>query len=276
MESWLTEINFERPSPLRKAMSVLISNPIANYTPPGLLRALLKFGKSELAAANWKDPGGWRSMVISYDGKCHKTADKILVGASTISRALRNRRKLAGAILARLIDESPRQPAHVLCLGAGPGRIIADALCATRLQATATLVDLSNDAFEYGQRLMQGLGLADRVKYVVGDAREIGKILDKPVDIVKMLGLCEYLSDEQIVSIVQAVAAVMPPGAPLVVNSLSDRHGTDRFFRNVLGLHMIYRDVPRLQEILSQAGFGEFVAFPEPLGVYQVMVARRR
>ena len=69
MESWVNDIDFERLSPLRRGVKRAIINPIANYAPAGLVKSLLRFGKSELANANWHDPGGWRSMVISYDGK---------------------------------------------------------------------------------------------------------------------------------------------------------------------------------------------------------------
>ena len=270
-----TGIACERRGPLGRALSTFLFNPVANYTPAGLMRAVLKFTGSELAAANWKDPGGWRSMVISYNGRCYQIADKILVGAGTMSRALRNRRRLAAAILTGLIDHSPRQPAHVLCLGAGPGYIISDALSRAGKASWATLVDISPDAFEYGRELARRMGLAERMRFVLGDARDVRDMLAEPPDIVKMLGLCEYLTDEQISSIVQALAEVMPAGAPIVANSLSPAHGTDRFFRRVFGLNMTYRSSQELTDLMGKCGFGDFQAYPEPLGVYNVIVGRR-
>ena len=47
-------------------------------SPRSRLRALLRLGASDMAAANWDDPGGWRSMVISYEGNPPKIADRIL------------------------------------------------------------------------------------------------------------------------------------------------------------------------------------------------------
>lgn len=275
MESLLATIEFERQGPVGRALGKAFFNPIANVLPPAMLRAALKFGKSELALANWKDPGGWRSMVISYNGRPHQLADKILVSGGKMSRALRNRRRLAGAVIAKLIDESARKPAHVLCLGAGPGHIISDALCKAKSPATATLVDISSDAFAYGQELSRKLGLADRMKFILGDAREVKGMLAQPPDVVKMLGLCEYLTDEQIRSIVRAIAEVMPKGSAIVTNSLSDAHGTDPFFRRVFGLNMIYRTPRQLQELIEPSGFGDYQLLAEPLGVYSVMVARR-
>jgi hypothetical protein len=251
-------------------------NPMANYLPAGWLRGLLRFGKSELAAANWGDPGGWRSMVITYEATPRRLAAKVLGRAGAMPVALRNRRRLAGAVLADQIDRSPSPAPHVLCLGAGPGYIIADALLKARKCAHATLVDLSGEAFEFGQRHARQLGLADRMTFIQGDARDIHALLDQPPDVVKMLGLCEYLTDEQIVTIVTAIAGSTPPGTPLVTNTLSAAHGTDRFFRRVFGLHMNHLDACAIGRLLNQAGFEQTEALAEPLGVYHVIVARRR
>ncbi len=276
MESWVADIEFERTSLPGRLIKAILVDPLANYLPASLLRGLLRFGKSELAEANWNDPGGWRSMVISYDGRPKQLADKMLVGLGSVPKALRNRRKLASRLLARLIDSAGHEPAHVLCLGAGPGRIIIDAMSQAKRKARATLVDISSEAFDHGRRLAVENGVIEQVNYLQGDARDIDKLLEHRPDIVKMIGICEYLSDEEIVEIVGAVAGVMAPGGSIVFNSLSKAHGSDRFFRRVFGLHMNHRLPDQLKELLSSAGFGEFVAFPEPMGVYQVIVGRRQ
>ncbi len=275
MESWVADIEFERPSGVGRVMKKLLINPIGNHMPGKLLRGLLRFTRSELAKSNWIDPGGWRSMVISYDGSPERMVDRILVKSGTIPMAARNRKKLAARLIAKLIDQVAQQPAHVLCLGAGPGHIIMEAMAQAGHQAEATLVDISEDAFDYGRQLAERCGLRDRVRFIQGDVRDIKKMLDNRVDIVKMIGICEYLEDDQIVSIVKAVSGMMPPNASIVFNSLSNRHGTDAFFRRVFGLHMIHRSVEQLQSLMGQAGFCDFDSFAEPLMVYEVVVGKR-
>ncbi|MCL2701069.1 MAG: methyltransferase domain-containing protein [Phycisphaerae bacterium] len=270
---WTDGLVFERVSALRRGVKAALVHPLANYMPAALLRWVLRVTESELAAANWADPGGWRSMVISYDGKPRQIADKVLVSAGTMSMALRNRRLLGARALAKLIDAADTaEPAHVLCLGAGPGCIISDAMLQARRPSRATLVDLSADAFDYGRSLADRLGLSDRMRFVQGDVRDVAAMLDGRVDLVKMLGICEYLPDDVVVSIARAVHAVMPGGASIVLNSLSPAHGTDRFFRRVFGLHMIHRDASRLRDLMGQAGFGNFTTLREPLGVYDVII----
>ena len=276
VQGWLSDLEFERFGTVRRLLKKVLINPLANYMPAGLMRAVLRLTESELAAANWADPGGWRSMVISYDGNPRQIADKLLVHGGAMPMALRNRRRLAARLLARLIERAPVEPAHVLSLGAGPGIITTDALAQARRKAYATLVDLNADAFEYGREYARRAGAGNRVRFLAGDIRtHIHEMLDHPPDVVEMLGICEYLTDEQVVSIASAVNRVMAGGAPALFNSLSMAHGNDRFFRRVFGLHMNHRSARELQALMGQAGFGDFLSIPEPLGVYHVIIGRK-
>jgi 2-polyprenyl-3-methyl-5-hydroxy-6-metoxy-1,4-benzoquinol methylase len=276
MQGSTLDIEFERIGPLARLLRTTLVNPFANYAPAGLIRWLLRVTRSELAAANWADPGGWRSMVISYNGRCRQWADKLLVGTGAVPMALRNRRRLAARVLAGLIDACPHSPPEVLCVGAGPGMVIFDALSQARAAARATLIDLSDDAHDYARELARQRGLDDRVRFVTGDVRHIAPHLNGRVDIVKMLGICEYLADEQIVSMGQVLWEAMPTGGTVLFNSLSMRHGTDRFFRRVFGLHMIHRSVDALCQLMRRSGFGDFQSQAEPLGVYQVVTASKQ
>jgi len=265
---------FERLGAARRLIKGVLTDPVGNYLPAPWLKGLLRLGKSELAAANWADPGGWRSMVISYDGRPTQIADKILVHGGTLSMALRNRLRLASRLLTSLINTA-EPPARALCLGAGPGCIILRAMAQADVPCDATLVDLNANAFAYGRELARRYGLSERVRYVQGDVRDIGKMLDYPPSVVKMIGICEYLDDSQIVEIATRLAEVMPAGAPIVMNNITHKHGSDRFCRRVLGLHMNHRDVGQLTALMSMAGFGRFSVHDEPLGVYSVIVGYR-
>ena len=267
---------FERKGPVRRLIKRMFIDPLANYLPAGWLRGLLAFGKSELAAAHWADPVGWRSMVISYDDSPTQVADRILVGSGVMAMALRNRFRLVRRLLRDIINAGP-PPVQVLCLGAGPGRITLDAMASASEESRATLVDLNPEAFDYGRQLAEQHGLSDRVRFCEGDVRcGLGKMLTEPPHVVKMIGLCEYLTDEQVVEIAAAAGAVMPAGAPIIFNNITRRHGNDRFLRRVFGLHMNHRSVSALTRLMAQAGFGDFDVHPEPLGVYNVIVGYRR
>jgi len=272
---WISDLEFESHGPLRRTLRAYVANPFANYFPHAVQRAFFRIMRSELVAANWTDPGGWQSMVISYADRRKRIADKFLCTFGTMPMALRNRRKLAARVLTRLIDQTPDEPVEVLCLGAGPGHIINDAMREAKRRAHATLVDLSSAAFDYGRRLAESTGVCDRVRFIQGDVRDVARMLDRPPHIVKMLGICEYIDDECLTGIVRTVADVMPRGSHIVFNSLSKAHGTNRFFRRVFRLKMIHRSPERLQELLRPAGITDFTTLAEPLGVYHVIVGRK-
>lgn len=274
-ESWVADLEFERPGLLRRAIKAAVVNPFGNYFPAPIIKAALRALGSELAAANWHDPGGWESMVITYAHRRTHLADKLLCTLGTIPMALRNRRKLAARVIARLIDAADHEPVHVLCLGAGPGQIITDALRECRRQAHATLVDTSTEAFDYGRRLAAESGTDDRVRFIQSDVRDMHGKVDCPADIVKMLGICEYLTDGEVTEMACMAARDMAPGAAIVFNSLSLAHGTERFFRRVFGLRMIHRTPGHLQDLMRAARFSDFVSLPEPLGVYHVIIGRK-
>ncbi|MBM4018620.1 MAG: methyltransferase domain-containing protein [Planctomycetes bacterium] len=274
-QAWVEGVEFERSGRLRRALKAAIVNPLANYFPAPIQKALFWCLRSELAAANWSDPGGWQSMAICYHQRRRRLADKLLCTLGTIPMALRNRRKLAARVLVRLIDAAGHEPVEVLCLGAGPGHVVHDALVESRRRARATLVDLSDGAFDHGRELAADCGTDGRVRFIRGDVRQVRTMLDRPPDIVQMLGICEYLSDGHISDIARAVAEVMPRGAAVVFNSISAAHGTDRFFRRVFGLHLHHRSPQELSDLVRPAGFDGFAALPEPLGVYHLVVGRR-
>jgi len=270
------EMGFERLSAGRRTLKRFLINPLANYMPARLIRGILRLTRSELAAANWAEPGGWRSMVISYNGRCGQIADKVLVGAGTLPMALRNRKRLASRLIAGLIEQTANgRPSHVLCLGAGPGWIVLDAMCQTSADSHATLVDLSSEAFAFGRAMAAERGMGERVRFIQADVRDLPAYLDRPADVVKMIGICEYLDDVHIETIARAAAEAAPDGSAIVVNSISPDHGTDRFIRRVFGVNMTYRSPGQIADLMGRAGFGYFETHPEPLGVYHVMVGRK-
>lgn len=270
----MNDIEFEAPNRLQKIVKFIL-NPIANYTPAFLMKTILKF-RCETAELNWKNPGGWNTMLMYYENRSKYLADVMMTKCSSIGMALRNRRKIVANVISDCIDRNRRDNPHVVCLGAGPGVIINDALKAcSRPKATATLVDLNADSFEYGRQLAIQNNLEHRMTWITADVRNIDAWLtNKNIDIVKMIGICEYLTDEKIKNIISEVSSVMPIGSKIVVNSISDIHGNDRFFRNILGINLRYRTTNDIEKFLI--GFGHFEIHTEPTGIFSVVVGTKR
>jgi spermidine synthase len=272
---WAEILDLERSGALQRLLRRAIINPFANYFPAAFHRGLLRLLRSELAAASWADPGGWRSMVLSYQSHRRRVADKILCTLGMVPKALRNRRRMGARAMAHLIDAAGHEPVYILCLGAGPGFVVSDAMRQAHRRAEATLVDLSSEAVDFGRRLAKESGIADRVRFILGDVREVAPRLDHAPDLVKMLGICEYLSDEQLTAILQALYRAMPAGASVVSNSMTPAHGVDRYFRRVLNLKIIHRTPEVLSRFFRDAGFSEITSHGEPLGIFHILIARK-
>jgi SAM-dependent methyltransferase len=272
-------LDYERIGPAGRLFKRAFTDPLVNWVlPAGFMRWILKVTRSELARASWANPGGWRSMVLSY---CEDTppqiADRLLIKLGSIPIALRNRRKLATEILTRMIRDRGGQRTNLVCLGAGPGMICLEAMHrADHADCHAYLIDLNPESFEFGRKLAESKGLAGRVRFIHGDVTHYRTLCDATPHIVKMIGIIEYLPDAVVGDIARAIAEVMPPGGQLLANSLTRRHGTDRFFRRVFGLHMIHRTADEVRRLLDAAGIATEHVFTEPLGVYDVLICRKK
>jgi hypothetical protein len=230
-----------------------------------------------MAAASWENPGGWKSMVLSYrQDTPPQIADRMLRNFGSVPIALRNRKRLVVEIFTRLIGQRDGQQTNIVALGAGPGMNTLEAMERSGHDDThAWMIDLNADSFDFGRELASAKGLADRVRYIRGDVQDYRRIVDAVPHIVEMIGICEYLPDAAVRDLAAAISDVMPPGTHLVANSLSRRHGTDRFFRRVFDLHMIHRSAEQVSGMLGDAGLVTEHVVPEPLGVYHVLVCRK-
>lgn len=274
----LLELNYERVGPVSRFFKRTITNPLVNWIlPAGFVRWILRITRSEMAAASWANPGGWRSMVLSYrDEKPPQIIDRVLLKLGAIPVALRNRRKLATEIIARLIRDRAGQQTNIVCLGAGPAMICLDAMQqAGHDDCHAYMIDLNPDSFQFGQKLAESKRLADRVRFIHGDVTHYRTLCSAVPHIVKMIGIMEYLPDATVRDIARAISEAMPPGGQLVANSLTRRHGTERFFRRVFDLHMIHRTADQVRTLLGEAGLTTEHVLTEPLGVYDVLVCRK-
>src|SRR5262249_54576579 len=134
-----------------------------------------------------------------------------------------------------------------------------------------------DEAFEYGRRLASSLGIARSVRYVRGDARNVEIVLPAvTADIIKLVGLVEYLSDVELVELLCALRDVMAPRARLLTHGLNDPYGGRRFLERVFDLHHRQRTESQMTTLLESAGFRPLECIVEPVGVYPIITAERR
>lgn len=253
-------------------------DPLRNYLLPArFLRRLMGRSNSRLIAESMVRPGGWRSMEIVYkNAPPVDFLDKMAVRYNAVSMAARNRRKFVTQKLTSLITHfASAGPVSILGVGAGPGLQVQDAVVRSEIERGGVaihLIDLDSDSFEYGMEQARQRGLADDVQFVQGDARAIHDYLpDIRPQIVKMVGIVEYLTDEQLKELLQAVHGIMADGGALVTHGLVDHHNTGPFLARVFNLRHCQRTKQQILDIVESCGFRDSECFVDPMNVYPIV-----
>jgi SAM-dependent methyltransferase len=278
----LSEEPLETPSMLQK-LGYLLTKPGKNYVLPAeWLQTLLRRSKSPLIAESFVRPGGWRSMEIIYRNAAPiDWLDRQALRDNPISMAARNRRKIISDLLTRLIRQHASED-HVtmLGIGAGPGWHIQTAFVDSGIEpsrVTAHLIDLDDDAFPYGRTLAARFGLHNSIHFLQGDASRIREVLpESRFQIAKLIGIIEYLTDEQLVTLLEAIREVMVPGGGLITHGFVDKYGTGKFLSRVFDLRHHQRDGEQLSRLLIQTGFRVDECEYEPAGIHPIITAIRK
>ncbi|QDT29796.1 Putative lysophospholipase [Gimesia panareensis] len=253
-------------------------NPCKNYLiPASWLQRLLKSSQSELLTETFRRPGSWRAMEILYRKDApFDLLDRQALLDNPISRASRNRLQTVTQILIDLIQACHSDgPVILMGVGAGPGRHVQTAISRLQLSAAevhAHLIDLDDDAFEYGQQLAEQLGISDCISFLQGDAREIQEVLpDVKPNIVKLIGLIEYLNDQQLHELLTALHTVMVPGGYLVTHGILDPWNGAPSLKRIFGLQHTRRSGEDVRQILETVGFQVTDQVIEPMGIYPIV-----
>ena len=270
-------IEFEALSPGKRLVRNLLINPLVNYVVPRWLLRKIIARRSPILDACAREPGSWECMRLSYEpGEPQGTIDRVVHKYGTIPMALRNRKRMVTTILGQLISKYDR-PVHIVGVAAGTGHNVMEGMLrAPNTPSFAYLVDLSDGAVTFGRELAQRMGLADRTKFISGNVLEIERHIDAPPDITVAVGIVEYFTDEQVVELAKAMYRVAPSGGTFLANSILPTHGSDRFLRTVMHLHVKYREPSFLCQLLGEAGYGDFTVHSEPLGMYSIVVGLKR
>lgn len=255
-------------------------NPFRNYLIPArLLRAVMGQSHSPLIRETLRAPGGWASMEIIYDNASPVSyLDRLALRSNPLTIATRNRKQFVVSVLTRWIQSaSAVGPVNILGVGAGPGRHVQEAILRSGVRPSAiraTLIDRDTSAFELGRQLACERGISESIDFLRGDAREIEQVLpETQFDIVKLVGLIEYLDDTEAGELFSAVRAVMRPHARLLTHGIADPLSMARFFERVFGLRHYRRSGDEVAALLRRAGFQSTEQTILPLSVFPMIIA---
>jgi ubiquinone/menaquinone biosynthesis C-methylase UbiE len=252
--------------------------PLINWVlPAGLMRTIIRRSHSSFSRSLLKDAGSWESMQMAYDpARAEGLVDRWIKYYGAFPMALRNRRKLCHKTLSGLLKKFP-DGANILSIGAGPGSNVLEPVAESAVSTSRVFcIDIDPHAFDLGRKTASALGILDRVEFIEGNALDVGHLVHVQPHVAVMVGILEYLTDEQALGIFRVLREAMPPGGVVMASTLRNYHGIDRFLFRVFDFKLIYRDAAQVGRLLSDAGFADLAAACEPVGIYNTVVGFKR
>lgn len=224
-------------------------------------------------------------LVYTYDG--FTTEEGLMdgffqwlwVGNIRNSKAARNRLKLVENLLKDSIsDLMNEEQVKILSLGSGSARGVILVLSAfnNARKIVATLVDMSRNALTYSKELARRMNVADRVTTLRAHVLSLnGRISFQP-DIVEVVGLADYLDDENFITLVNEIHQMLKPGGIMLVSNIETNPEIE-FMEKIVEWKMIYRGRDRLANLIETGGFNitSVTIYEEPLHVHLIAVARK-
>ena len=200
-------------------------------------------------------------------------------------RGIRQRRINLEQLLRRAMEEIHREgrPVHILDIAAGAGRYVLETMNTTAVPSAATLRDYRQPNLDAAKELATGLGLADRVQFVLGDAFDRDSLAStNPRPTIGIVsGLYELFPENAPLrrSLAGLADAIDPggyflytcqpwhPQVEMIARTLSNREGSPWVMRR--------RTQAEMDALVRAAGFEKVDQEIDRWGIFTVALARR-
>lgn len=242
-----------------------------------------------------RDAASHKALETMYTGPNHngviETGEQLLWTRLFIenihnSMAVRNRLRIVEAEFGRfmgirLADEV--QDTKVLSIAAGSSRAIMEELVVLNGKGhdriKLRMVDINKEALQDGKKLVTELGIGEAVEFTRAHFLSFKRYLnnDYQPDFVEIVGLLDYLDEGQITTLLGQVRNYLSEGGEVLYSNIAP-NDEEVFIHRIVGWpRMKYRDSQDLLRLATTAGFtpDKIRIIPEPLGVYNVVSARK-
>jgi CRP-like cAMP-binding protein len=120
-----------------------------------------------------------------------------------------------------------------------------------------TCVDRDEQALVAGARRAESQRLQDRMSFLLGSAvPSVAATLSLgPHHLVYALGLCEYLTDDEVVAMLDLAHSTLLPGGRLIVTNLAPGHADQELMGNLLHWHAQHRGSDEMRALFARSRF---------------------
>ena len=201
------------------------------------------------------------------------------------SMAVRNRLRQVKQEFRCFIDDfaGDADSINVLSVAAGSSRGLLEEVAAQPPQIRSNirlkLIDVAPEAGEDAGRLARQLGIGDLVETVTANVLKVNSYLKEgyKAHFIEVVGLLDYLEDRHAVNLLGRLSSCLIKGGMILCSNIRP-NDEERFTHQIVGWpEMKYRPAETLVAFVQQAGFSADAIrlIPEPLGIYNIVSARR-
>jgi CRP-like cAMP-binding protein/SAM-dependent methyltransferase len=191
-----------------------------------------------------------------------------------IAKAIRNRRHLLAAEIAKSYAATTKE-FYVASLAGGPASEVFDAfdLAGDTRRLNVSCVDIDREALAQIAARAQAQKLSDRIQPLHGNLIYLAtgrqEIDLPPQDLIYSLNLADYLSDDQVVALLNWIHAKLRPGGRGIVGNFHPRNPSRGLLDHVLEWRLTYRDEAAVERLFQASAFAKPCAVRfEDEGVY--------
>lgn len=232
--------------------------------------------------------GSWRALDVIYHFS--SGADKSIGGAISDywigmrnAQAVRNRLKLVIRQLSEAIEnvrQGGTKAIRIASIASGSAEAFLNAMKnAEGAEIKATMIDISRSALRNSEKAAHKAGLRERCSFEKRNMLDFEKFpadLLRGSNLIEMVGLLDYLSDDQIVKLIGLIRENLEIGGFFLTGHIiknPERH----FLKWVINWEMRYRGIREFGRLLVRAGFDKekVTIFVEPQGIHMVAVCRK-
>lgn len=180
--------------------------------------------------------------------------------ARPLCRSRRHSRHLMAALIAHYATDASPGPLHVTSLASGATREIIDLYAGeTGLRLITTCIDADEDALLRARTLGSRLGTTDSMTFVADDVMAIvlgnERFALPPQDLIYALWWCDYLSDDEIVMLLNWAHGHLRDGGAVVVTNLDPSNPDRAFMEHILKWPATHRTAESITALFAQSAF---------------------
>ena len=282
------DLNLETNSSLKSAFNLFFI-PVLNSLPKGFKKLIRKTNNS--AAVVIDNVTSHKALEVLYSKGDLFSLKKI--GGKFFkyvwfnvnnSKAVRNRLKFVKRELRKHLSSISKfdKDIEIISIASGSSRAIVEVvkdghyLQGTKL--SITFLDKSEHAIQYSKDMSVHIShLPIKLNWIQDSAGSfLRNSAAQKYDLVEIVGLLDYFSDEKVLEIFEGIYKILQPGGVLITSNIS-HNPEEKFITNVIDWPMIYRTAEELGGLVNKAGFeyNSIKAFYEPLKVHAMVVAKK-